>query len=435
MRSNLPKVLHPVAGLPMVNHVMQAAREAGGTALAVVVGNQAALVGEAVAAQDDQAQIFEQKERLGTAHAVLAAREAIEKFYDDVLILYGDVPLTKAQTLIELRGMLGDGVDVAVLGFRSDNPTGYGRLLEEDGNLIAIREHKDASEEERKVKFSNGGIMAFSGKLALELLDGISNKNANNEFYLTDMVEIARAKGLNVKAMEADVEEIIGVNNRVELAQVESLWQNRKREALMLAGVSMSAPQTVFFHHDTQIESDVTIEPNVIFGPQVVVKAGAVLRAFSHLEGADVGKDVVIGPYARLRPGAELHEGSKVGNFCEVKKAVIEKGAKVNHLTYIGDARVGAGANIGAGTITCNYDGMNKHFTDIGKNAFIGSNSSLVAPVKIGDGAYVASGSVITEEVPDDAMGIGRGRQSVKKDYGSQIRARNAALKAAGQKK
>ena len=434
MRSDMPKVLHPVAGLPMVNHVMDAASEAGGNTLAVVVGNQAERVAEIVTGKNGDAQIFVQTERLGTGHAVLAAREAIEKSYDDILILYGDVPLTRASTLLELRGLLADGVDVAVLGFRTDNPTGYGRLLEKNGELVAIREHKDASEEERQVKFCNGGIMAFSGKGALSLLEGISNDNANQEYYLTDMVEVARSRSLKVVAIEADEAEIIGVNNRVELAQVEGLWQQRKREALMLSGVAMSAPETVFFHYDTQIEGDVTIEPNVVFGPEVIVKSGANIRAFSHLEGANVGNDVVVGPYARLRPGAELLAGSKVGNFCEIKKAIIEEGAKVNHLSYVGDARVGAGANIGAGTITCNYDGMNKHFTDIGKNAFIGSNSSLVAPVKIGDGGFVASGSVITEDVPDDAMGIGRGRQTVKKDYGTQIRKRNAALKVSRRK-
>ncbi|MFK5979090.1 MAG: bifunctional UDP-N-acetylglucosamine diphosphorylase/glucosamine-1-phosphate N-acetyltransferase GlmU [Rhizobiaceae bacterium] len=434
MRSDMSKVLHPVAGLPMVNHVMEAASEAGGSALAVVVGNQAERVAEAVTSRNGEAQIFVQTERLGTGHAVLAAREAIDKSYDDILILYGDVPLTRPETLLELRGLLADGVDVAVLGFRTDSPTGYGRLLEKDGELVAIREHKDASEYERQVKFCNGGIMAFSGKEALSLLDGISNDNVKQEYYLTDIVEVACSRNLKVVAIEADEAEIIGVNNRVELAQVEALWQQRKRETLMLSSVAMSAPETVFFHFDTQVEGDVTIEPNVVFGPEVIIKSGANIRAFSHLEGANVGNDVVVGPYARLRPGAELLAGSKVGNFCEIKKAVIEEGAKVNHLSYVGDARVGAGANIGAGTITCNYDGMNKHFTDIGKNAFIGSNSSLVAPVKIGDGGFVASGSVITEDVPDDAMGIGRGRQTVKEKYGTKIRERNAALKESRRK-
>lgn len=429
MRSSIPKVMHPIAGTPMLHHVIEAAVSSGCEEIAVVVGNGAKLVSDFVSSVNPTAQIFEQRERLGTAHAALAARQALEAGADDLLVLFGDTALVTAETLKSIRDRLADGAAVCVLGFKAADPTGYGRLIEQNGQLQAIREHKEASASELDIDFCNGGIMGLSGTHALGLLDAIDNKNAKGEFYLTDVVEIANHRGLSVTTVEAPETEVLGVNNQAELAEVERLWQDRKREELMLSGVTMSAPETVFMAWDTNIEPGVQIEQNVVFAAEVSVRAGARVRAFSHLEGAEIGENAVVGPYARLRPGSQLAAGAKVGNFVETKNAVIAEGAKVNHLTYIGDAEIGAAANIGAGTITCNYDGINKHLTRIGSGAFIGSNSALVAPVSIGDNAYVASGSVITEDVPDSALGIGRGKQATKEGYADIIRKRNADLK------
>ena len=430
MRSSLPKVLHEVANIPMLSHVMRVCTAAESDKIAVVAGKGSELVIDVVQKENSSASVHVQTERLGTAHAVLAAREAIEQGCDDILVLFGDTPLLTPETLTNMREVLSNGAAVVVVGFYAKDPTGYGRLLEEGDKLLAIREHAEATHEERAIDFCNGGIMGLSGKNALELLDAVDNKNAKGEYYLTDVVEIANAKGLSVKALEAPEAELIGVNTRNGLAKVEALWQNTARQKLMASGVTMQAPETVFLSADTIIEPDVELEPNIVFGPKVVVKSGAKIKAFSHFEGAVIGENSDIGPFARLRPGTDLSAGTKVGNFVEVKNAVVHEGAKINHLTYVGDAEIGSKANIGAGTITCNYDGMNKHKTTIGAGAFIGSNSSLVAPVTIGDGAYVASGSVITEDVPSDALGIGRGRQANKTGMGEEIRARNAALKA-----
>ena len=427
MKSAKPKVLHAIAGLPLVAHVTKAASAAGGTALALVVGHGGEAVRKAAEKFAPDAEIFVQEQRLGTGHAVLAAREAILKGYDDVLVMFGDTPLIEADALSQARARLAAGAAVVVVGFRTPNPTGYGRLIEDGDRLVAIREEKDASETERRITFCNGGLMAIAGGHALKLLEKIGNSNAKGEYYLTDIVEIATAEGLSVVATEASAESVLGINNRVELAEAEGIWQRRKRRELMLAGVTMQSPETVFLSHDTEIGADTVIEPNVFFGPGVSITGGATIHAFSHIEGATIASGAEVGPYARLRPGADLRAKAKVGNFCEVKKAVVEEGAKVNHLTYIGDARVGAGANIGAGTITCNYDGYSKFFTDIGAGAFIGSNSSLVAPVSIGDGAYVASGSVITESVPADALAFGRARQKTLPDKGRELRERRAS--------
>lgn len=434
MKSSMSKVLHPVAGREMIAHVMEAVRGAGVDTAAVVVGRDAERVAKAAAVEGLTIESHLQVERLGTGNAVLAAREAIARGYDDLLITYGDVPLLTSETLNRARQGLADGNDVVVIGFHTANPTGYGRLLVKDGELIAIREEKDASDEERKVNWCNSGLMAINGKLALTFLEKIDNKNAKGEYYLTDVVEIARSLGHKVIAIDASETELTGCNNRAELAIVERLWQERRRHELMVDGVSMIAPETVFLSWDTKIGQDALIEPNVVFGLGVTVESGAIIHAFSHLEGAHVSSGATVGPYARLRPGANLGANSKVGNFCEVKKAEIGEGAKVNHLTYIGDAFVGAGSNIGAGTITCNYDGVNKHITRIGENSFIGSNSSLVAPVSVGNGAYVASGSVITADVPDDALAFGRAQQTVKEGRAVVIRERALAIKAAKKK-
>lgn len=431
MKSGMSKVLHAVAGLPMIAHVVRAIGAADVGTIALVVGRDAERVTAAAAGEGIPVEAFLQAQRLGTGHAVLMAREALAKPHDDVLVAYGDVPLITPAPLIEARRKLAEGNDVVVIGFRTENPTGYGRLLTQDGNLLAIREEKDATEAERAVKWCNSGIMAINGDKAISLLERIGNDNAKGEYYLTDLVEIVRQQGGKAAVVEASEEEMTGCNTRAELAVLEALWQKRRRHEIMLSGVTMIAPETVFLSHDTVVGQDALIEPNVVFGPGVTVEGGAVIHAFSHLEGAYVAGGATVGPFARLRPGAHLAEGSKVGNFCEVKKAEIGAGAKVNHLTYIGDAFIGADANIGAGTITCNYDGVNKHVTRIGARAFIGSNSSLVAPVTIGNDALVASGSVITQDVPDEALALGRARQDMKPGRAVVIRDRNLAIKAA----
>ncbi|WP_454849405.1 bifunctional UDP-N-acetylglucosamine diphosphorylase/glucosamine-1-phosphate N-acetyltransferase GlmU [Rhizobium binxianense] len=431
MKSAKSKVLHPVAGRPMIAHVVEAVANTGVSSVALVVGRDAEEVAEAARIGDVGIETYLQKERLGTGHAVLAARDAVARGYDDILVTYGDVPLQTDATLKAARRGLAEGSDVVVIGFHTDRPTGYGRLLVTDGELVAIREEKDASEDERKITWCNSGLMAINGRKALDLLSRIGNGNAKGEYYLTDLVEIARSLGGRVTAVDAPEIDMLGCNNRAELAAIERFWQERRRRELMLDGVTMIAPETVFLCHDTVIGQDALIEPNVVFGPGAVIEGGAVVHAFSHIEGAHVRAGATVGPFARLRPGADLAEGSKVGNFCEVKNGRIGEGAKVNHLTYIGDAVVGAGTNIGAGTITCNYDGVNKSETVIGENAFIGSNSSLVAPVTIGDNAYIASGSVITSDVPPEALAFGRARQEVKPERARALRERALAIKAA----
>lgn len=431
MQSALPKVLHEIGGLPLVCHVVRAMKSAGSERIAVVVGNGGQAVAAAVRPFAADALIFEQKKRLGTAHAVLAAREALQESVDDVLIVFGDTPLIEEKALAGIRAALADGADIVVTGFRTDRPAGYGRLVEKKGRLKAVTEEKDADAEEKKITFCNGGLMAVKGKHLLSLLDAVENSNANAEYYLTDIVALGAGRGLDVRAVEVPMDNVVGVNNRAELAEAEAIWQRRRRQALMLAGVTMQMPESVFLSYDTGITSDVVIEPHVFFGHGVQVASGAIIHAFSHIEGAVIGANAEIGPYARLRPGADLQTDVKIGNFCEIKKAVIGPGAKVNHLAYIGDAEIGARANIGAGTITCNYDGYNKWKTVIGEGTFIGSNSSLVAPVSIGSHAYVASGSVITESVTDNALAFGRTRQVNKANQAEILRERCAAIKKA----
>lgn len=434
MKSALPKVLHQIAGLPMVAHVVKAAEAAGAGDQALVIGHGADEMRKAAQKFAPKAETFVQEKRLGTAHAVLAARAAISRGYDDVLVMFGDTPLIDPDALTVARLKLAEGAAVVVIGFRTPNPTGYGRLIEKGGKLVAIREEKDCSEEERTINFCNGGLMAIAGSQALKLLDAVGNTNAKGEYYLTDIVEIASGQGLDVVATEASFENALGINNRAELAEAEGIWQTRRRRAAMLSGVTLIAPETVYFSHDTEIGADTIVEPNVWFGLGVTIGTASRIHAFSHFEGATIASNCEVGPFARLRPGADLRNKAKVGNFCEVKKATIEEGAKVNHLTYVGDARVGPGANIGAGTITCNYDGYSKFFTDIGEGAFIGSNSSLVAPLTIGSGSYIASGSVITESVPDDALAFGRARQKTIPGKGKEIRERFASVAAAKKK-
>jgi bifunctional UDP-N-acetylglucosamine pyrophosphorylase/glucosamine-1-phosphate N-acetyltransferase len=429
MKSALPKVLHEVAGLSILGHVLKGATAAGADAIAVVIGPGREDVAKVATSLAPGAQIFVQTERLGTAHALLAAREVLATKPDDVIMLYGDTPLVTPVTIARVRAQLAAGSDIVVLGFHAADPTGYGRLLMQDGALVAIREERDASDAERRVTLCNSGIMGFRGAHLPELLDAIGNANAKGEFYVTDAIEIARSRGLIATVVEGPEAEFLGVNDRGQLAVCEASFQARRRAAFMAAGVTLTAPETVFFAHDTVVAPDVIIEPNVVFGPGVSIETGARIRAFSHLEGATVASGAIIGPYARLRPGARIGTDAHVGNFVEIKNATIEAGAKANHLSYIGDARVGAKANIGAGTITCNYDGFGKYHTDIGANAFIGSNSSLVAPVTIADGAFVGSGSVITADVPADSLAIARERQEIKPGWAAAFRAKMKALK------
>ncbi|HEY0291384.1 MAG TPA: bifunctional UDP-N-acetylglucosamine diphosphorylase/glucosamine-1-phosphate N-acetyltransferase GlmU [Hansschlegelia sp.] len=428
MRSRTPKVLHQAAGRSLLAHVLATARAAGSDALAVVVGPDREDVAAEAAKVAPGASVFVQEQRRGTAHAVLAAREALRQGFDDVLVVYGDTPLVRTETLERLRAPLAHGASVVVLGFEAEDPTGYGRLISRGESLVAIREEKDASDEERAIKLSNAGIIAISGAHALDLLDSIRDDNAKREFYLTDIVEVAVMSGLAVAAEAAPEAEVQGVNTRAQLAAVEAAFQRRLRAAAMDEGATLIAPETVFFSHDTVLGPDVTVEPNVVFGPGVVVAEGAVIHAFSHLDGAYVGPGVSVGPFARLRPGTQLAAGARVGNFVEIKNAEVGEGAKVNHLAYVGDASVGPRANLGAGTITCNYDGFAKHRTAIGADVFIGTNSSLVAPVTIGEGAYVGTGSVVTDDVPADGLAIARARQVTKPGRAARLK---AALKAA----
>jgi bifunctional UDP-N-acetylglucosamine pyrophosphorylase/glucosamine-1-phosphate N-acetyltransferase len=429
MRSRHPKVMHAIGGRSLLAHVLTAVASAGTTAAAVVLGSgQEDARAEARRIVPD-ADLFIQAERRGTAHAALCARAALARAADEVLIVFGDTPFVAAATLMRMRETIANGAAVAVLGFRPAVPTGYGRLILQGDRLVDIREHKDASEGERAIGFCNGGVMAFDGRTALQILERIDDRNAQREFYLTDAVKIANALGLTVVALETEEDEVRGINTRAQLAEAESVLQKRLRAAALEAGVTMTAPDTVFLSADTKLGRDVVIEPHVVFGPGVVVEDDAVIHAFSHLEGAHVGKGASVGPFARLRRGTRLGPKVRIGNFVEVKEAAIGEGAKANHLAYIGDAHVGDGANIGAGTIFCNYDGVQKHHTEIGNDVFIGSNSALVAPVTIGDGAYVATGSVVTQDVPADALAIARSRQVVRENRAARLRARKSIAK------
>jgi len=434
MRSRLPKVMHPLAGRPMINHLMETVDALSPEKGVVVVGDGMDAVTDAVSPYATVVQ----KDRLGTAHAVLAARDALGDFDGDVLVLYGDTPLLSEGTL---RVMLaarhsGDDPAVVVLGFRPNDPGAYGRLIQDpDGHLNRIVEAKDATAEELDVDLCNSGVMAFDGPAMFDLLARIGNDNARQEFYLTDAVALARQDGRSCHVVEGEPTELLGVNSRAELAVAEALVQTDLRAKAMHGGATLMDPTTVYFSYDTALGQDVLVGPSVVFGPGVRIGDDVEIKAFSHIEGATVDDGVSVGPFARLRPGADVREGARIGNFVEVKKATIEPGAKVSHLTYIGDARVGAGANVGAGTITCNYDGFFKSFTDIGANAFIGSNTALVAPVKIGDGAVVGAGSTITHDVDADAVSMTRAEQIDRPGVAKIIRDHKAAKKAEQQKK
>lgn len=431
MNSDLPKVLHPIAQAPMLEHAMAAGRALAPDRTVVVAGHEADLVRAAVAEIDEEAQVVLQEEQLGTGHAVLQARQALDGFAGDAVVLYGDTPFVSAETLarmVEARSR----ADLVILGFEAADPARYGRLIMQGDSLEKIVEFKDASEEERAITFCNSGLMACNAERMFALLDKVGNDNASGEFYLTDLVEIARSEGLTVTAVSCDEAETLGINSRADLARADAVFQAKARADLLDLGVTLVAPDTVYLALDTYIGRDTVIEPNVVFGPGVTVESGALIRSFSHLEGCHVSRGAKVGPYARLRPGAELAEDTHVGNFVEIKNAEIAAGAKVNHLSYIGDASVGQKANIGAGTITCNYDGFMKHRTEIGAGAFIGSNTMLVAPVKVGDNAMTATGAVVTKDVDDGDLAIARVPQTNKPGHARKLmdmlRAKKARL-------
>jgi len=430
MKSDLPKVLHRLAGAPLLQHVMQTGAAIGARRSVLVVGHGAQAVADTARDIDPEITIVEQVEQMGTGHAVEQARAALESFQGDVIVLYGDTPLIRPETLAAMRKARSRH-DIVVLGFEAANPGRYGRLIVDgDGTLEAIVEAKDASPEELQVTLCNSGVICASSALLFELVARLGNDNASGEYYLTDIIALARARGLSSGVVICDESETMGINSRAELAAAEAAFQARARAELLDAGVTMTAPETVFLAHDTVIGRDVVIGPNVVFGPEVTVETGAEIRAFCHLEGCHISQGAIIGPFARLRPGAEIGNDAHVGNFVEIKNAILGEGAKANHLSYIGDADVGDGANIGAGTITCNYDGVMKHRTRIGRHAFIGSNTALVAPISVGDEAVTGSGSVITRDVPDGALALERSQQVTREGLARKHMARLRAIKA-----
>ncbi len=411
----------------MLAHVLSVARDLDAAKTVVVTSPGADSVSSLAEAYGATPVV--QERQLGTGHAVASAKEALSGFDGNVLVLFGDTPMLGVATLRALVARLDAGADIAALGFKPAEPKGYGRMICDGERLKRIVEDKDASTEERRIGLCFAGMLATRARLLFDLLAMVDNRNAQGEHYLTEIIAIARARDFECVVVEGPVDEMLGVNSRMHLAEAEAAFQARRRRELMEAGVSFLAPETVYLSADTAIEADASIGPYVVFGPGVTIRRGAEIRAFCHLEGADVGEGAIVGPFARLRPGAVLEEAVHVGNFVEIKNARLEKGAKANHLTYLGDAHVGRGSNIGAGTITCNYDGFAKHVTVIGANAFIGSDTTLVAPVSVGDGAYIGAGSVITENVEANALALGRARQIAKAGHAEKIRAKRKASK------
>ena len=428
MHSDLPKVLHEVAGAPLLVHAIAAGAALAPARTVVVAGHGAEAVRAAVAAHDPQAQVVIQPEQHGTAHAVAQTRPALGDFDGDALVLYGDTPFIRPETLARMAEARRHH-DIVVLGFAPADPGRYGRLVMEGESLIRIVEFKDASETERAIGLCNSGVVMAPAGLLFDLAAGVGCDNAAGEYYLTDIVGLARDRGLKATAVTCDEAETLGVNSRAELAAAEAAFQARARAETLETGITLTAPETVHFARDTVVGRDTVIEPYVIFGPGVTVESGARIRAFSHLEGCHVSRGAVVGPYARLRPGTELAEDVRIGNFVEIKNALLDEGAKVNHLSYIGDAGIGARANIGAGTVTCNYDGVSKHRTTIGADVFIGSDTMLVAPVTVGDGAMTGSGSVITRDVEAGALAVARARQEVRPGFATRLFARLRAAR------
>ena len=410
MQSDLPKVLHPLAQVPILAHAIRSARFSDPEKMVIVAGHGFSKVAKAALEFAPDAIVVEQAEQLGTGHAVAQAKSALEDFDGDVIVLYGDTPFISEDTIAAIQSARRSS-DLVVLGFDAADPARYGRLVTQGDVLDRIVEFKDATPKERAITLCNSGVMAAKASDLFSWIDQVGNSNASGEYYLTDCVGIARSAGKTATVVRCDEAETLGINSRAELASAEAAFQSRMRCEMLDTGITLYAPDTVFFAYDTVIGRDCIIEQNVVFGPDVTIESGATIRAFSHLEGCHVSRDAVVGPYARLRPGAELSEGVKIGNFVEVKNALIAEGSKVNHLSYIGDAEIGKGSNIGAGTITCNYDGVFKHRTTIGDNVFVGSNTMLVAPVTLGDHSMTASGSVITKDVPASDLAIARAEQ------------------------
>jgi bifunctional UDP-N-acetylglucosamine pyrophosphorylase/glucosamine-1-phosphate N-acetyltransferase len=430
MQSELPKVLHHLAGMPMLGHVINTGNSLSPERMIIVAGHGAQAVDNFAKDLNKNVETVLQPEQLGTGHAVDQARKTLADFHGNIIIIYGDTPLLKSSTLANLSASLSKA-DLSVLGFETETPDRYGRLVVDNDNLKRIIEFKDASKSEKAIKLCNSGVMAISRTLLFELLTKINNQNASGEFYLTDIVEHAVAAGKSCKVVQCNELETVGVNSRADLSKAELEYQNRRRDAALKNGVTMLAPSTVHFSYDTNIGCDTIIEQNVVFGPGVTVETGSQIKAFSHLEGAFVARGSIVGPYARLRPGTQLERNVKIGNFVEVKESRIATGAKVNHLSYLGNASIGARANIGAGTITCNFDGVMKHQTEIGTDAFIGSNTMLVAPVSVGKEALTASGSVIVNDVPNGALALGRSKQVNKPGLAIKLLAKFRSLKAA----
>ena len=433
MKSDLPKALHEVGGAPLFAHALAAGRTLEPERVILVVGHGGEAVAQAARDSDPDIEIVVQEEQLGTGHAVARARQRLAGFEGDAVVLYADTPFIRPQTLQAMAEARARH-QVVVLGFHAADPGRYGRLITEGERLKRIVEYKDASEAERAVGYCNSGIVMAPAGLLFELLEDIGNDNASGEYYLTDIVALANARGHSATAVPCDEAETLGVNTRADLARAEAAFQARMRAQALEDGVTLIAPETVFFSLDTWVGRDAVIEPNVFFGPRVTVETGARIRAFSHLEDCHVGAGAIVGPYARLRPGTELANAARIGNFVEVKNSRIGEGAKVNHLSYVGDAEVGEGANIGAGTITCNYDGVMKHRTEIGARAFIGSDTMLVAPVRVGEEAMTATGSVISRDVPPGAMAIARARQENKPGFARKLFERLRAAKAKREK-
>ncbi len=430
MNSDLPKVLHHIGAAPLLHHALSAAQSLDPDRMIVVTGHGADAVTKSALAFDDRITVVIQSEQLGTAHAVATATPQLADFTGDAFVLYGDTPFIRAETLAAMQKARAKHA-VVVLGFHAADPGRYGRLIATDDTLQSIVEFKDATPEQRAITLCNSGVICADATTLASLVADVTNDNASGEYYLTDIVALARARGLAAGVVLCDESETLGINTRAELAAAEATFQSRTRFEAMENGVTLTAPDTVFFALGTHIGRDATIGPNVIFGPGVTVESGAEIKAFCHLEGCHISRGATVGPFARLRPGAELAEDVHVGNFVEIKNAILDEGVKIGHLTYIGDADVGEHTNIGAGTVTCNYDGVMKHRTTIGKRAFIGSDTMLVAPVTIGDDAMTGSGSVVTEDVPPGALALGRAKQINKPGLAIRILERLRAIKAA----
>ncbi len=430
MNSDLPKVLHHVAAAPLLHHALNAGRSLDPSRIVVVAGHGAEAVTKSAQAFDEAAEVIVQDPQLGTAHAVAQAAPLLAGAVGEAIVLYGDTPFIRPETLAAMLAARARYA-VVVLGFEARDPGRYGRLIAQGEALHRIVEYKDATEAERAVTLCNSGVICAEARVLFDLVAQVGNQNAAGEYYLTDIVELARKAGLSAGVVVCDESETMGVNTRAQLAQAEAAFQTRARAEALDNGVTLTAPETVFFALDTHIGRDAIIGAHVLFGGGVTIESGAEVKGFCHLEGCHISRGAVVGPFARLRPGTELAEDVHVGNFVEVKNSILDEGVKVGHLTYLGDADVGEFTNIGAGTVTCNYDGVMKHRTTIGKRAFIGSDTMLVAPVRVGHDALTASGSVITMDVPDEALALGRAKQINKPGLAKALMARLRAIKAA----